>query len=139
MHLRFQRLLQSVRQDLIIITTTHHGIFRKRFLKASASCKRTWTAGNHTQQGGKKDTLEILGDSGINRGVLHCFSGDMDMAEKAMEMGFYISIAGPVTFKNASKLRETAEAIPDDYLLIETDAPYLTPEPFRGRRNEPAF
>ena len=87
----------------------------------------------------KKDTLEILGDSGINRGVLHCFSGDMDMAEKAMEMGFYISIAGPVTFKNASKLRETAEAIPDDYLLIETDAPYLTPEPFRGRRNEPAF
>ena len=61
------------------------------------------------------------------------------MAEKAMEMGFYISIAGPVTFKNASKLRETAEAIPDDYLLIETDAPYLTPEPFRGRRNEPAF
>ncbi|MDO8747384.1 MAG: YchF/TatD family DNA exonuclease, partial [Thermodesulfovibrionales bacterium] len=87
----------------------------------------------------RKDTLEILGDSGINRGVLHCFSGDMDMAEKAMEMGLYISIAGPVTFKNASKLRETAEAIPDDYLLIETDAPYLTPEPFRGRRNEPAF
>ena len=87
----------------------------------------------------KKDTLEILGDSGMNRGVLHCFSGDMDMAEKAMEMGLYISIAGPVTFKNASKLRETAEAIPDDYLLIETDAPYLTPEPFRGRRNEPAF
>lgn len=87
----------------------------------------------------KKDTLEILGDSGINRGVLHCFSGDMDMAEKAMEMGLYISIAGPVTFKNAKKLRETAEAIPDDYLLIETDAPYLTPEPFRGRRNEPSF
>ena len=87
----------------------------------------------------KKDTLEILGDSGINRGVLHCFSGDMDMAEKAMEMGLYISIAGPVTFKNAGKLRETAEVIPDDYLLIETDAPYLTPEPFRGRRNEPAF
>ena len=52
----------------------------------------------------KEDTLEILGDSGINRGVLHCFSGDMDMAEKAMEMGLYISIAGPVTFKNAGKL-----------------------------------
>lgn len=87
----------------------------------------------------KKDMLEILGNSGINRGVLHCFSGDMDMAEKAMEMGFYISIAGPVTFKNAVKLREITEAIPDDYLLIETDAPYLTPEPFRGRRNEPSF
>ncbi|RJQ41036.1 MAG: YchF/TatD family DNA exonuclease [Nitrospiraceae bacterium] len=87
----------------------------------------------------KKDTLEILADSGISSGVLHCFSGDMDMAEKAMEMGFYISIAGPVTFKNASKLREITEAIPDDYLLIETDAPYLTPEPFRGKRNEPSF
>ncbi len=87
----------------------------------------------------KKDTLEILADSGISRGVLHCFSGDMDMAEKAMEMGLYISIAGPVTFKNAKKLREITEAIPDDYLLIETDAPYLTPEPFRGRRNEPSF
>ncbi|MDI6745207.1 MAG: YchF/TatD family DNA exonuclease [Thermodesulfovibrionales bacterium] len=87
----------------------------------------------------KKDTLEILADSGINNGVLHCFSGDMDMAEKAMAMGFYISIAGPVTFKNANKLREITEAIPDDYLLIETDAPYLTPEPFRGKRNEPSF
>ncbi len=87
----------------------------------------------------KKDTLEIIKESGINKGVLHCFSGDMDMAEKAMAMGFYISIAGPVTFKNASRLMEVAKAIPDDYLLIETDAPYLTPEPFRGRRNEPSY
>jgi TatD DNase family protein len=87
----------------------------------------------------KKDTLEIIKECGINKGVLHCFSGDMDMAEKAMAMGFYISIAGPVTFKNASRLMEVAKAIPDDYLLIETDAPYLTPEPFRGRRNEPSY
>jgi TatD DNase family protein len=87
----------------------------------------------------KKDTLEIIKETGINKGVLHCFSGDMDMAEKAMAMGFYISIAGPVTFKNAGRLREIAKAIPDDYLLIETDAPYLTPEPFRGRRNEPSY
>ncbi len=87
----------------------------------------------------KKDTLEIIRQSGINKGVLHCFSGDMDMAEKAMAMGFYISIAGPVTFKNAKTPREIAKAIPDDYLLIETDAPYLTPEPFRGRRNEPSY
>lgn len=87
----------------------------------------------------KNDTLEILKESGINRGVLHCFSGDMDMAEKAMGMGFYISIAGTVTFKNAKKIVEIAKTIPDDYLLIETDAPYLTPEPFRGKRNEPAF
>jgi TatD DNase family protein len=87
----------------------------------------------------KKDTLDIIKESGVNKGVLHCFSGDMEMAEKAMSMGFYISIAGPVTFKNARRLREIAKAIPDDYLLIETDAPYLTPEPLRGRRNEPSY
>ncbi|MDA8214114.1 MAG: YchF/TatD family DNA exonuclease [Nitrospiraceae bacterium] len=87
----------------------------------------------------KKDTLKILEESGITKGVMHCFSGDMEMAERTMAMGFYISIAGPVTFKNAAKLREIVKAIPDDYLLIETDAPYLTPEPLRGKRNEPAF
>ncbi len=87
----------------------------------------------------KKDTLKILEESGVTKGVMHCFSGDMEMAERTMAMGFYISIAGPVTFKNAAKLREIAKAIPDDYLLIETDAPYLTPEPLRGKRNEPAF
>src|SRR4030043_37953 len=87
----------------------------------------------------KIDTLEIIKESGINKGVLHCFSGDIDMAERAMAMGFYISIAGPVTFKNARKPKEIAKMIPDDYLLIETDAPYLTPEPFRGRRNEPSY
>jgi TatD DNase family protein len=78
-------------------------------------------------------------ESGVRKGVFHCFSGDMDMAEKAMGMGFYISIAGPVTFRNAKKLKEVAGAIPDDYLLIETDAPYLTPEPLRGKRNEPSY
>lgn len=87
----------------------------------------------------KKDTLKILKESNITKGIMHCFSGDMEMAEKAMAMGLYISIAGPVTFKNAAKLREIAKAIPDDYLIIETDAPYLTPEPCRGKRNEPAF
>jgi TatD DNase family protein len=87
----------------------------------------------------KKDTLEIMRNSGIDKGVLHCFSGDMDMAERAMAMGFSISVAGPVTFKNARRLREITQAIPDDYLLIETDAPYLTPEPFRGKRNEPSY
>jgi TatD DNase family protein len=87
----------------------------------------------------KKDTLEIIMHSGVNRGVFHCFSGDMDMAEKAMALGFHISIAGPATFKNAKRLREIAQALPDNYLLIETDAPYLTPEPFRGKRNEPSY
>lgn len=87
----------------------------------------------------KQDTLEIVQESGIGKGVFHCFSGDMNMAEKLMTMGFHISIAGPVTFKNEKKLVEIARLIPDDFLLIETDAPYLTPEPFRGGRNEPSY
>ncbi len=85
------------------------------------------------------DTLRILGASGIRRGVLHCFSGDLQTAEEAMAMGLYISIAGPVTFRKSAKLREVAAKVPDDYLLLETDAPYLAPEPRRGRRNEPAY
>lgn len=86
------------------------------------------------------DTMKILRQetSGMS-GVLHCFSGDMKTAEEAMELGFYISIAGPVTFKKADGLREVAKNIPDERLLIETDAPYLSPEPMRGKRNEPAF
>ncbi|HEX8947424.1 MAG TPA: TatD family hydrolase [Dissulfurispiraceae bacterium] len=87
----------------------------------------------------KGDTLAIMAESGAHKGVLHCFSGDREMAERAIARGFHISLAGPVTFKNASKLREIVKIIPDDYLLVETDAPYLTPEPFRGKRNEPAF
>ncbi len=87
----------------------------------------------------KEDTLEILAESGITKGVLHCFSGDMDMAERVLEMGFYISVAGPVTFRNAGELVRVAKEIPDDYLLIETDAPYLAPEPMRGKRNEPSY
>jgi len=88
----------------------------------------------------KDDTLRILREDAAGvRGVLHCFSGDLDMAEKAMDLGFYISIAGPVTFKNALELKDTVRAIPDEFLLMETDAPYLTPVPMRGKRNEPAF
>lgn len=88
----------------------------------------------------KNDTLQILSEEASDvPGVLHCFSGDMDMAKKAINLGFYISIAGPVTFKNAKKLREIAKHIPDERLLIETDAPYLSPVPMRGKRNEPSF
>ncbi len=87
----------------------------------------------------KADTLRILSESGISRGVLHCFSGDMDMAERVMAMGLYISFTGTVTFKNAGRLQEIAAVIPDEYLLVETDAPYLSPVPMRGKRNEPSF
>jgi TatD DNase family protein len=87
----------------------------------------------------EKDTLEILRQSGVKKGVFHCFSGDRKMAEQVLEMGFHISIAGPVTFKKATGLHEIARIIPDTSLLIETDAPYLTPEPLRGKRNEPTY
>jgi TatD DNase family protein len=87
----------------------------------------------------EKDTLEIVRESGMRKGVFHCFSGDLEMAENVISMGFFLSIAGPVTFKKSRKLQEIAGRIPDEYLLIETDAPYLTPEPFRGKRNEPSY
>jgi TatD DNase family protein len=86
-----------------------------------------------------EDTLRILRESGIKKGVMHCFSGDIEMAEAAMGMGLYISIAGPVTFKKAGNLKKVATTVPDEYLLVETDAPYLAPVPMRGKRNEPAY
>jgi TatD DNase family protein len=88
-----------------------------------------------------EDTLRILKKAGPlpAGGVLHCFSGSLEMARACLELGFYISFAGPVTFKNAVKQREIAARVPLERLLIETDCPYLTPEPHRGRRNEPAY
>ena len=70
-------------------------------------------------------------------GVLHCYSGSAEQARVYLDMGFFISLAGPVTFRNASKLLDVARLVPDDRLLIETDSPYLAPEPVRGRRNDP--
>ncbi len=73
------------------------------------------------------------------KGVLHCFSGSLEMAQEAVALGFLISIAGPITFPNARKLPEIAAALPLDKLLIETDCPFLAPHPYRGKRNEPAY
>lgn len=86
------------------------------------------------------DIMKILKEEQASQtgGILHCFSGSWEMAQECLEMGFYISIAGPVTFHNARKLTEIAARVPLNRLLIETDAPYLTPEPFRGQRNESA-
>jgi TatD DNase family protein len=71
-------------------------------------------------------------------GVLHTFSGDLAMAERAIDLGFYISISGPVTYKNARQLPDIVQALPLNRLLVETDCPYLAPHPYRGKRNEPA-
>jgi TatD DNase family protein len=73
------------------------------------------------------------------KGVMHCFSGDEDMAAQAIEMGLYLSFAGPVTFQNARRLQAMVPQMPLERMLIETDCPYLAPHPHRGRRNEPSY
>jgi TatD DNase family protein len=85
-----------------------------------------------------EDVLRVLAEEGApDRVVFHCFSGDRAMAEICAERGYVMSFAGNVTFKNAGSLREAAEVAPPELLLVETDAPYLTPMPYRGRRNAP--
>ncbi|HLR21492.1 MAG TPA: TatD family hydrolase [Tissierellaceae bacterium] len=88
-----------------------------------------------------QETFDIMEEAqdGNLKGVLHCFSASPEMAEKYIKLGYYISLGGTVTFKNARIVREVAEALPLDKLLIETDCPYLTPEPYRGKRNEPMY
>ncbi|MSU00571.1 TatD family hydrolase [Tissierella pigra] len=94
----------------------------------------------HTRDAAQ-ETFDILKEAqdGSLRGVLHCYSGSVEMAMEYIKMGFYISLGGPVTFKNAKVSKEVAKNIPLDKLLIETDCPYLTPEPYRGKRNEPVY
>ena len=85
------------------------------------------------------DAIKIVKEEKIRKGVFHCFSGSLEEAKEVISLGFYISIAGPVTFKNAKRLQELVKELPLDKLLIETDGPYLSPHPFRGKRNEPAY
>jgi len=94
----------------------------------------------HTRSA-SQDTLKILKEEGADRigGVMHCFTESLDVARAAMEMGFYISFSGIVTFKSAVDLQETCKQVPIDRLLIETDSPYLAPIPYRGKTNEPAW
>jgi TatD DNase family protein len=87
------------------------------------------------------DVLDILTSKKdrILGGIMHCYSGSWEMAKRFLDLGFYISLGGPVTFKNAKKPVEVAQNVPLDRLLIETDSPYLTPAPYRGKRNDPGF
>jgi TatD DNase family protein len=88
-----------------------------------------------------QETLEILKSEKAEEcgGIIHCFSGDYRMAKECLEMGFYISIPGSITFKNAERFQEIIRRRPLESLLIETDAPFLAPVPFRGKRNEPSY
>jgi TatD DNase family protein len=94
----------------------------------------------HTREA-QEDTISILKEEKASEvgGVFHCFSGDAWLAKDALELGFYLSFSGILTFNNAAMLRDIAKHTPLDRVLIETDCPYLTPVPHRGKRNEPAF
>ena len=94
----------------------------------------------HTRDA-REDTLSLLREHKAQhtKGVLHCFTESLEMAEAAIEMGFYISISGIVTFKSAQELQEVVKALPLDKLLIETDSPWLAPIPYRGKQNQPGY
>lgn len=94
----------------------------------------------HTREA-REDTIRLLRDNQAEKcgGVLHCFTENYDMAKQALDLGFYISISGIITFKNAEELRDVVRKLPLDRLLVETDSPYLAPVPYRGKQNQPAY
>lgn len=85
------------------------------------------------------DTMDILRANRDANGIIHCYSGSKETARELLDMGYYISFAGPLTFKNANTALEVAKFVPDDRILIETDSPYLAPVPYRGKRNTPVY
>jgi TatD DNase family protein len=110
----------------------------RRHIRAARECNKPLII--HSRAA-KEDTINIMREEGAAKvgGVMHCFTEDWDMAQKAMELNFYISFSGIVTFRNADELREVARLVPLEKMLVETDAPYLTPVPYRGKCNQPAY
>jgi TatD DNase family protein len=92
----------------------------------------------HTREA-DEETASILESEGASRGVIHCFAGGHELARRALALGFYVSFSGIVAFPRAEVVQEVARIVPEDRLLVETDAPFLAPPPHRGKRNEPAF
>ncbi|MCA0989578.1 TatD family hydrolase [Guptibacillus algicola] len=88
-----------------------------------------------------RDVIDLLKEEGASEvgGIMHCFAGTVEEANECLDMNFYISLGGPVTFKNAKLPKEVAKVVPIDRLLVETDCPFLAPHPFRGKRNEPSY
>lgn len=88
-----------------------------------------------------EETLEILKEENADKigGIMHCFASDKKMAKEILDLGFYIAFGGLITFKNLANLREVVKEVPMNKILVETDAPYLTPDPYRGKRNEPLY
>ena len=114
---------------------------RERFrihIRAARTCRKPLII--HTREAAQ-DTLRIMQEEGAGEtgGVMHCFTENLEVAQAAMDMNFHISFSGIVTFKNATVIKEVARSIPLERMLIETDAPYLAPVPFRGKLNQPAY
>lgn len=114
---------------------------RERFrvhIRAARACGKPLIV--HTRDAAA-DTLRLMAeeDAGGAGGVMHCFTESWEVARAALDLGFYISISGIVTFRNAAQVKEVARQVPLDRLLVETDAPYLAPVPYRGKTNEPAY
>ena len=111
-------------------------VFRRQI---SLAREMGWPVVIHTREA-DDDTVDALRAEGRGdvQGVFHCFTGDATFARQALDLGFHVSFSGIITFRNAAAIREAAAIVPPDRLLAETDAPYLSPVPFRGRRNEPA-
>lgn len=114
---------------------------RERFrthIRAALACNKPLVV--HTRDSAT-DTLSVLAEEGADAagGVMHCFTEDWVVAKRALDLGFYLSFSGIVTFKNAAVVKEVARRAPLDRILVETDAPYLAPAPFRGKPNQPAY
>ncbi|WP_342252748.1 TatD family hydrolase [Spiroplasma endosymbiont of Amphibalanus improvisus] len=103
-------------------------IAKKKDIPVSIHCREAY-----------EDTYKILKEHNVKKGLMHCYLGDLETAKKFIELGFYISISGVITFKNAKSLQELVKNIPISKMLIETDSPYLTPEPYRGEINFPSY
>jgi len=110
----------------------------RRHIRAAKACSKPLII--HTRDA-REDTITIMREEGAEEagGVMHCFTENWGMAEQAMELGFYISFSGIVTFRNADALRDVARRVPLERMLVETDSPYLTPVPYRGKSNQPAY
>lgn len=112
---------------------------QRRFRKHIEAARRTGKPLVVHTRDARADTLRLLREEGAEGGVLHCFTESWEMAKEALDLGFYISFSGIVTFANASELREVVRKVPMGRLLIETDSPWLAPVPYRGKSNQPAY
>lgn len=110
----------------------------REHIRAAVTCNKPLII--HTRDA-REDTIAIMREEGAERcgGVMHCFTETWEMAEQALELGFYISFSGIVTFKNAKALQEVCKQVPAERILVETDSPYLAPVPYRGKPNQPAY